>query len=105
MGLPERARGLKRRRAKTSENFAEETNVHRRKISEDFSEDRRYRLYRIKSDFRVFLDIFEVFTEDRFLLRSFWKLLFSGFLSLRSCFQAWNVEDPRGLDLFNLLSS
>ena len=33
-------------------------------------------------NFRVFLDIFEAFAEDRFLLRSFRKFLTSGFLPL-----------------------
>ena len=42
-------------------------------ISEDFSEDRRY---------HFFLDIFEIFAEDCFLLRSFRKFLPSGFLPL-----------------------
>ena len=35
-------------------------------MSENFSEDRRYHL-----DFRVFLDIFEIFAEDCFLLCNF----------------------------------
>ena len=43
--------------------FAEDT-------SEDFSEDRRYHFSWI---FIVFLDIFEIFAEDCFLLRSFRK--------------------------------
>ena len=45
-------------------------------ISGDFS-DLTFTL-----DFIVFLDIFEIFAEDRFLLRSFRKFLPSGFLPL-----------------------
>ena len=48
-------------------------------ISEDFSEDRRYHICWILV---VFLDIFEIFAEDCFLLRSFRKFLPSGFLPL-----------------------
>ena len=48
-------------------------------ISEDFSEDR---IYHFLLDFKVFLDIFEIFTEACFLLRSFRKFLPSGFLPL-----------------------
>ena len=54
-------------------------------ISEDFS-DITFAL-----DFIVFLDIFEFFTEDFFLLRGFRKFLPSGFLPL-SRFQAWVVK-------------
>ena len=53
--------------------FAEED------ISEDFSEDRRYHFYWVLV---YFLDIFEIFTEDCFLLRRFRKFLPSGFLPL-----------------------
>ena len=48
-------------------------------ISEDISEDRRYHIYWI---LKYFLDIFEIFAEDCFLLRSFRKFLPSGFLPL-----------------------
>ena len=48
-------------------------------ISEDFSENRRYHFYWV---FRIFLDIFEIFAEGCFLLRSFRKFLPSGFLPL-----------------------
>ena len=46
-------------------------------ISEDFSEDRRDHFL---LDFRIFLDIFIIFAEDCFPLRSFRKFLPSGFL-------------------------
>ena len=48
-------------------------------ISEDFSEDGRYHFL---LDFKVFLDILEIFAEDCFLMRSFRKFLPSGFLPL-----------------------
>ena len=60
-------------------------------ISEDFSEDLEDITFTL--DFIVFLDIFEIFAEDCFLLRSFRKFLPSGFLPL-SRFQA-----PRRLGL------
>ena len=42
-------------------------------ISEDFSEDRKDITFTL--DFIVFMDIFEIFAEDCFLLRSFRKFL------------------------------
>ena len=65
-------------RVKTSENFAEKK-MFAEDTSEDLSEDRRYHFL---LDFRLFLDIFEIFVEDCFLLRSFRKFLPSGFLPL-----------------------
>ena len=62
-------------------------------ISEDFSEDRRYH-FKFTGFTRVFLDIFEIFAEDCFLLRSFRKFLPSGFLPL-SCFQVVNSGTTR----------
>ena len=68
---------VKTQRVKTSENFAEEK-MFAEDISEDFSEDQISLLL----DFRVFLDIFQIFAEDWFLLRSFRKFLPSGFVPL-----------------------
>ena len=69
-------------------------------ISEDCSEDRRYHFL---LDFIVFLDIFEIFAEDCFLLRSFRKFLPSGFLPLSrfqifSEFQSDTLEIPQNYD-------
>ena len=49
-------------------------------ISEDFSQ--KIQDITFTTDFRVFLDIFEIFAEDCFLLRSFRKFLPSEFLRL-----------------------
>ena len=75
---------VKTQRVKTSENFAEEK-MFAEDISEDFS-DITFTL-----DFKVFLDIFEIFAEDCFLLRRFRKFLPSGFLPL-SRFQIFSGE-------------
>ena len=69
-------------------------------ISEDFSEDRRYHFL---LDFKVFLDIFEIFAEDCFLLRSFRKFLPSGFLPL-SRFQNFG-DDPLKLPRISVMCS
>ena len=86
---------VKTQRAKTSENFAEEENMFAEDISEDFS-DLTFLL-----DFIVFLDIFEIFAEDCFLLRSFRKFLPSGFLPLLSRFQS-KVPGSQGWDAFDV---
>ena len=67
---------VKTQRVKTSENFAEENKCSQKifqKISQKMS---------LLLDFIVFQDIFEIFAEDCFLLRSFRKFLPSGFLPL-----------------------
>ena len=66
-------------RGKTSENFRGRKKCSQMifpKISQKI-EDITFTL-----DFRVFLDMFEIFTEDCFLPRSFRKSFPSGFLSL-----------------------
>ena len=63
-------------RAKTSENFAEEKNIRRRY----FRRFLRREEISLLLGFIAFLDIFEIFAEDCFLLRSFRKFLPSGFL-------------------------
>ena len=72
----EKSQRVKTQRVKTSENFVEEKNIRRRYFRRFL---RRYHFYRI---FIVFLDIFEIFAEDYFLLRSFRMFLPSGFLPL-----------------------
>ena len=78
-------------RAKTSENFAEEKNVRRRYFRRYF---RRLKIS-ILLDFTVFLDIFEIFAEDCFLLRGLRKFLPSGFLPF-SRFQSMEWEKQVG---------
>ena len=60
----------------TSENFLE-PNKCSQKIFQKISQ------ISLLLDFKVFLDIFEIFTEDCFLLRSSRKFLPSGFLPLK----------------------
>ena len=58
---------VKTQRSKLLQTFAEEK-MFAEDISEDFSEDRRYHFC---WNFIVIPDIFEIFVEDCFLLRSF----------------------------------
>ena len=60
---------------KRKENFEEDKKMFAEDVSEEFSKDRRYHFY-----WMLFLDVLEIFAEDCFLLRSFWKFLPSGFL-------------------------
>ena len=68
-------------KGKNFENFAEEKKRFAEDISEDFSEDRRYHFCAGFSSIPA--DIFEIFAEDCFLLRSFQKFLPSGFFTLK----------------------
>ena len=81
IGKSEKSQRVKTQRVKTSENFAEE-----KMFAEDIIIIFKKICQKIEDitslDFRVFLDIFEIFAEDCFLLRSFRKLLPSGFLPL-----------------------
>ena len=70
----EKSQRVKTQRAKTSK-----TSRKKKMFAEDISEDSEDISL---LDFKVFLDIFEIFAEDCFLLRSFRKFLFSGFLPL-----------------------
>ena len=72
------------RAKKTSEDFAEE-----KMFAEDIQKISQISLL---LDFIVFLEIFEIFAEDCFLLRSFRKFLPSGFLPL-SRFQAGSIRE------------